>query len=112
MSRTEKIPFKEFMKGNKENGIAGDSGNSVRHLNKNMYLSMSPLLFFDGGTLLIVASGVLGVSFALLENKALREDDYEKGEKISLIGHSLFLITGIVLAVYFLVLKNPLLKFL
>ncbi|ASV70163.1 MULTISPECIES: hypothetical protein [Cytobacillus] len=112
MGRTEKIPFKEFMKGNKEMVIAGDSGNSVRHLNKNMYLSMSPLLFFDGGTLLIVASGVLGVSFALLENKALREDDYEKGEKISLIGHSLFLITGIVLAVYFLVLKNPLLKFL
>jgi hypothetical protein len=111
MRKTKRIPFNDFMKG-MDTEKKQITIKSLCLGKGNFYFSISPFIFLDGGMIAVVASGVVAITCTLIENAAIKAGDFEKGDRIAFFGQTILLTTGIGAVFYFLVWKNPMLRFL
>lgn len=98
--KTQKISFTAFMTGSykEKNNV---TFNLLQDKYK-FYSFISPTVFFDGGTMLLIGAGVVAAVLAALEHNAAKNGDIGKADLISLLGNLLLQGGGIALALYLL----------
>lgn len=109
MKNIQKISFSAFMTGSYKREKPTNL-NLFRDKYK-FYSFISPTVFFDGGTILLLGVGVVAAGLAVLEQLALKDGDTAKADLISLLGNVLLQGGAIALALY-LFATMPLLHWL
>jgi hypothetical protein len=108
-NKTETIPFRDFMSGNHRTRKK-TSPSTTLYSYGGFYVS--PFSVFDTGTLIIAGVGIATIALTMFEKSVLRTGDFEKADSIGFFGHIALMLGIGGAAVWFLIFKNPIGRFL